>query len=106
MYGTGLPIFEDIMKKTADGTIDISANYYEGGECAALAPFNKDLVPQEIQDKVEALREKINNGDVQVYAGELKDDQGNVLVKDGEVMSDDDILAQDFFVDNVIGGKK
>lgn len=45
-------------------------------------------------------------GDVQVYAGELKDDQGNVLVKDGEVMSDDDILAQDFFVDNVIGGKK
>ena len=43
---------------------------------------------------------------VQVYAGELKDDQGNVLVKDGEVMSDDDILAQDFFVDNVIGGKK
>lgn len=100
------PIFEDIMKKTADGTIDISANYYEGGECAALAPFNKDLVPQEIQDKVEALREKINNGDVQVYAGELKDDQGNVLVKDGEVMSDDDILAQDFFVDNVIGGKK
>ena len=100
------PIFEDIMKKTADGTIDISANYYEGGECAALAPFNKDLVPQEIQDKVKALREKINNGDVQVYAGELKDDQGNVLVKDGEVMSDDDILAQDFFVDNVIGGKK
>lgn len=100
------PIFEDIMKKTADGTIDISANYYEGGECAALAPFNKDLVPQEIQDKVEELREKINNGDVQVYAGELKDDQGNVLVKDGEVMSDDDILAQDFFVDNVIGGKK
>ena len=93
------PIFEDIMKKTADGTIDISANYYEGGECAALAP-------QEVQDKVEALREQINNGEVQVYAGELKDDQGNVLVKDGEVMSDDDILAQDFFVDNVIGGKK
>lgn len=58
------------------------------------------------KSKVKALREKINNGDVQVYAGELKDDQGNVLVKDGEVMSDDDILAQDFFVDNVIGGKK
>ena len=46
------PIFEDIMKKTADGTIDISANYYEGGECAALAPFNKDLVPQEALDVI------------------------------------------------------
>ena len=75
-------------------------------ERRSIRAYKKDLVPQEIQDKVEELREKINNGDVQVYAGELKDDQGNVLVKDGEVMSDDDILAQDFFVDNVIGGKK
>ena len=100
------PIFEDIMQKTADGTIDISANYYEGGECAALAPFNQDLVPQDIQDKVNELRDKINNGEVKVYAGELKDDQGNVLVKDGEEMADEDILAQDFFVENVIGGKK
>ena len=68
------PIFEDIMQKTADGTIDISANYYEGGDCAALAPFNQDLVPQDIQDKVNALREKINS-EVKVYAGELKDDK-------------------------------
>ena len=99
------PIFEDIMKKTADGTVDISANYYEGGECAALAPFNKDLVPQDVQDKVNELREKINSGEVQVYAGELKDSKGNVLVKEGETMSDEDILAKDFFVDNAIGGK-
>ena len=62
-------------------------------------------VPQDVQDKVNDLREKINSGEVQVYAGELKDDKGNVLVKDGETMSDEDILAQDFFVDNVIGGK-
>lgn len=99
------PIFEDIMQKTADGTVDTSANYYEGGECAALAPYNTDLVPQEIQDQVEALREQIANGEVTVYAGELKDDQGNVLVAEGEEMSDEDILAQDFFVENVIGGK-
>lgn len=99
------PIFEDIMQKTADGTIEISANYYEGGECAALAPFNSDLVPQDIQNKVTELREKITSGEVQVYAGELKDDQGNVLVNEGEQMSDEDILAQDFFVSNVVGGK-
>lgn len=99
------PIFEDIMKKTADGTINISDNYYEGGECAALAPFNKNLVPQDVQNKVNALRERINSGEVQVYAGEIKDDRGNILVKKGEVMSDKDILAQNFFVSNVIGGK-
>lgn len=100
------PIFEDIMQKTADGTIEISANYYEGGECAALAPFNADLVPEEIQKQVEELKEKVLSGEVVIYGGELKNDKGEVLVKDGEVMSDEDILAQDFFVENVIGGKK
>ena len=99
------PIFEDIMKATADGTVDISKNYYEGGECAKLAPFNANLVPEDIQTKVNELAEKIKNGEVNVYAGELLDDKGNVLVADGEVMADEDILAQDFYVSNVKGGK-
>lgn len=99
------PIFEDIMKKTADGTIEISANYYEGGECAKLADYNDELVPKDIQKKVDELKEKIANGEVFVYGGELKDVDGNVLVEAGQVMDDAKILAQDFIVDNVVGGK-
>ena len=99
------PIFEDIIKKTADGTIKISDNYYEGGECSKLAPFNAELVPAEIQQKVNDLKAKMESGEVVVYAGELKDDKGNVLVAAGETMSDEKILAQEFFVENVIGGK-
>ena len=99
------PIFEDIIKKTADGTIKISDNYYEGGECSKLAPFNSALVPEDVQKKVEELKAKMESGEVVVYAGELKDDKGNVLVKEGETMSDEQILAQEFFVENVIGGK-
>ena len=99
------PIFEDIMTKTADGSIEISANYYEGGECAALAELNADLVPADVQEKVAELQQKIADGEVVVYGGELKDDKGNVLVEAGEVMSDEDILAQEFYVENVIGGK-
>ncbi len=99
------PIFEDIMKKTADGSIEISANYYEGGECAKLADYNDELVPEDIQKKVDELKEKIASGEVTVYGGELKDVDGNVLVEEGQVMDDAKILAQDFIVDNVIGGK-
>ncbi|MGI6093991.1 MAG: BMP family ABC transporter substrate-binding protein [Lachnospiraceae bacterium] len=99
------PIFEDILQKTADGTIDISANYYEGGECAAIAPINEDLVPADVIAKVEELQEKIANGEVVVYGGELLSDKGEVLVEEGQVLSDEDTLAQDFFVENVIGGK-
>lgn len=99
------PIFQDILQQTADGTIDISADYYEGGECSALAAFNDELVPEEIQAKVLEVKDQIANGELVVYGGELKDDEGNVLVADGEVMSDEEILAQDFFVENVKGGK-
>ncbi|MDO4939070.1 MAG: BMP family ABC transporter substrate-binding protein [Lachnospiraceae bacterium] len=99
------PIMKDIIQKTADGTIKISDNYYEGGECSKLAPFNDALVPAEIQDKVNELKSKLESGEVVVYAGELKDDKGNVLVAEGETMDDEVILAQEFFVDNVIGGK-
>ncbi|WP_373214955.1 BMP family ABC transporter substrate-binding protein [Ruminococcus sp. 5_1_39BFAA] len=99
------PIFEDIFQKVADGTIDISADYYEGGECAKLADFNADLVPEDIQAQVEEVKEKIASGEIVIYGGELKDADGNVLVADGETMSDEDILAQDFFVENVKGGK-
>ena len=99
------PIFQDILQKTADGTIDISADYYEGGECSTLAPFNGDIVPEDIQEKVLEVKDMIANGEIQVYAGELKDDEGNVLVEEGQVMEDADILAQDFFVENVKGGK-
>ena len=85
--------------------MEISANYYEGGECAQLADFNDELVPEDIQKKVEELKEKVANGEIVIYGGELKDDKGNVLVEADKTMSDEDILAQEFFVENVVGGK-
>ena len=97
------PIFKDIIEKTAAGTIKKSDNYYEGGECSSIAPLNEKLVPQEIQDKVNELKEKILSGEVAVYAAPLKDNEGKDLVKDGETMSDDIILAQEFYVEGVKG---
>ena len=34
------------------------------------------------------MKDKVANGDVVIYGGELKDDKGNVLVAEGEAMSD------------------
>ena len=74
--------------------------YYEGGECAQLTEFS-DLVPEDIQQKGNELKEKIASGEVQVYAGPLSDDKGNELVAEGQVMDDATILLQDFYVSNV-----
>lgn len=93
------PIFEEIFTDKANGK-ELKPLYYEGGECAKLTEFS-DLVPEDIQKKGKELQEKINAGEVQVYAGPLSDDKGKELVAEGQTMDDNTILLQDFFVSNV-----
>ncbi len=97
------PIFTKIITSVAQGTAKTSDYYYEGGECAALSPFNDAIVPKDVQDKVLQVKKDIADGKIKVFAGELKDNKGNVLVSAGEVMSDENINTQRFLVENVIG---
>ncbi len=94
------PIFKSIITRTAEKTATPDDFYYWGGDCSRLSDF-ADFVPEDVVQKVTDLKSKLESGEVQVYAGELKDNQGNVLVKEGQVMSDEDIIQQNFFVDNV-----
>lgn len=94
------PIFKNIIVRTAEKKATTDDFYYWGGDCSKLSDF-ADFVPQDVVQKVTDLKSKLESGEVQVYAGELKDNQGNVLVQQGQVMSDEDIIQQNFFVDNV-----
>lgn len=97
------PIFKNIITSVVDGTANSDTYYYEGGDCAKITDFNGDLVPKEVQDKVQQAKADIASGKIKIFGGELKDNQGNVLVAAGEVMSDEQVNAQEFLVDNVIG---
>jgi basic membrane lipoprotein Med (substrate-binding protein (PBP1-ABC) superfamily) len=99
------PIFEQVFTSVADGTATADDYYFWGADknCAIISAFNNDIVPKDIQDKVLELQKKIIAGEIEVFSGELKDNQGNVLVKTAEVMSDKDISAQKFLVENVVG---
>ena len=94
------PIFKNIMITTANGTATPNDFYYWGGDCSKLTGF-ADFVPKDVVDKVTELKGKMDSGEVTVFSGELKDNAGNVLVPEGETMSDDDIILQNFFVENV-----
>jgi len=61
------------------------------------------LVPKDIQAKVEQVKADIASGKINIFGGELKDNQGNILVKAGETMEDSKINTQEFLVENVIG---
>jgi len=97
------PIFTKIITSVADGTVSTDDYYYEGGECAALSPFDDDIVPKDVQEKTEQVRKDIADGKINIFGGELKDNKGNILVPAGETMSDEMINTQEFLVENVIG---
>ena len=73
--------------------------------CMAIAPFGPK-VPQEVQDLVMQAKADIEAGNIVVFKGPIKDQDGNIKVADGEVLSDDAMGSVDWFVEGVIGSPK
>ena len=94
------PIFKQMMISVNDGTATADDFYYWGGECSKLTDF-ASFVPDEVKAQVEELKGKLASGEVNVYSGPLNDNKGNVLVNEGEVMDDNTIILQEFFVEGV-----
>ncbi len=99
------PIFEDIVMKFAEGGAPLDTSYYWGAQedCATISAINTDIVPADVAVKVEEVHQQIESGELGVLAGEIKDNEGNVIVKAGEIMPDDVSRRMDFLVENVIG---
>lgn len=73
----------------ADGVVD-------------LAPFGA-MVPEEVKQLVETEKQKIINGEYDVFAGPIKDQSGAVKVPAGTAMTDTEMLDFDWFVEGVEG---
>jgi len=88
--GTWEPIF--LRCGTADG-------------CMAIAPFGSK-VPQEVQDEVNEVKDEIEAGTIVVFTGPIVDQDGNVKIPEGEVLSPDLMGSVDWFVEGVVGSPK
>jgi len=73
--------------------------------CMAVAPFGPK-VPQEVKDLVNQTQEDINSGKIVIFQGPIKDQDGNIKVADGEVLSEDVLGSVDWFVEGVVGSPK
>lgn len=70
-----------------------------------ISPIS-DAVPEDVKKMVEEEKQKYLSGDVPKqypFVGPIYDQQGNLVKAEGEVMSDDELLSMNFFVDNVVG---
>ena len=86
-----------------DGTwepIFLRCSLFDG--CMEMAPFGP-LVPQEVQDEVLAVSADVEDGTIVVFTGPVVDQDGNVVVAEGEVLTADIMGSVDWFVEGIIG---
>jgi basic membrane protein A len=67
-----------------------------------IAPMS-DLVPAEVKTLVEEAKAKLVSGELVIFSGELKDNQGNIAVEAGKALTDGEMLSMNFFVEGVQG---
>jgi basic membrane protein A len=67
-----------------------------------LAPFG-DMVPQDVQDEVNAAKEQILSGELHPFTGPINDSAGELRVEDGQIMADEELLTFDWLVEGVVG---
>ena len=77
------------------------ANMADGA--ATIAPWNTDIMPEDVIAKCDEMKDKIVNGEYTVMAGPLSDNKGNELLKDGETFNLEQLIDCYWLLDNVIG---
>ena len=81
------------VKAVMDGTWD-GSNYYGGMDegLVDISPRSENCA-EGTKEAVEAAKAKIISGENKIFAGELYDNKGNMVCKEGEVISDADITG-------------
>jgi basic membrane protein A len=96
-------IYVDAAKAVAAGTWKATERWLGlSAGVVKMSPYN-DAIPADVQAKLKQLEADIAAGKVHPYAGELKDQGGAVKVAAGQVLSDKDIRAMNWFVAGMIG---
>ena len=97
------PYYVEMVKAVKEGTW--KSDQYWGGMkdgITQLAPMT-DLVDEETKALVEAKEREILGGTWDVFTGEIKDQTGTVRVNTGQIMTDEEMLSYDWFVEGVEG---
>ncbi|NQS91685.1 MAG: BMP family ABC transporter substrate-binding protein [Chloroflexi bacterium] len=74
-------------------------------ECMAMGPFGPK-VPQDVQDQVLAVKAEIEAESIMVFTGPILNQDGEVAVAEGDLLTPDLMSSVDWFVKGVTGSPK
>ncbi|PID72202.1 MAG: BMP family ABC transporter substrate-binding protein [Desulfobulbus propionicus] len=97
------PYYKQVVEQVQNGTWK-SESAWLGMDTGTvkLAPFGP-MVPQEVQDKVEAKQKEIASGAFKVFTGPIFDQNGAAKYAAGATATDEEMLGMTWFVKGVIG---
>ena len=96
-------VYVDAAKAVAAGTWKTSERWQGLADgVVKMSPLNPEI-PAEAAAAINKAQEDVASGAIHPYAGELKDQDGNVKVAAGSVMPDGEIRGFNWFVEGMIG---
>lgn len=97
------PYYIEQIKAVMEGNFETHA--YWGGMndgVVDLAPLTA-LAPEGSEAKITEAKTAIEKGELNVFAGPLKNNNGEVVAEEGVTLTDDELLGMNWFVEGVIG---
>jgi basic membrane protein A len=97
------PYYVEQVQNMMNGTWK-AESYWGGMETGivGLAELS-EYVPEAAKQKVEEMKKQIIEGKFDVFTGPIYDQNGNLKVKEGQKMTDEEMLSFDWFVKGVVG---
>jgi len=95
------PYYVEQVQAVIDGTW--APESYWGGmsdDIVKLAPLT-ELAPEEAAEIIAEAEAKIVSGEMDVFAGPIYDNEGNLKVAEGQTLTDEELLSMDWFVQGV-----
>ncbi len=91
-------------KAVIDGTWE-SVDVWDGIDAGMveMAPYNEEVLPAEVVADAKATEEAIKSGELHPFAGPIKNQAGEVVIKEGETADDGMLLGMDWYVEGVEG---
>ena len=95
--------YEHVYKQVQAGTWKPTSDWW-GIETniVDISPF-ANFVPQELQDQVNAKKQAMIDKKFIVFKGPIKNQDGTLVVKEGQVLTDPEMLSMNYFIEGVIG---
>ncbi len=96
-------VYTAVVKAVHDGTWTNEPIWWglETG-LVGLAPFGP-MVPDDVRQLVEEETAKIAAGELKIFSGPIRDQDGEVVVPAGKTLSDEELFSMSFFVEGVEG---